>query len=124
MEYSLEEKTDFSDSEFSDYAKKPYEDLKAAGKYKVNVNDRLRCPFCHGKKKQDYKLEYLFQHASGVDKPSSKKSAKQKANHYALSKYLKNDPNQFLLFLQPPKPMKQTQVIRLLTLDCCSLVIG
>ncbi|KAK3222077.1 hypothetical protein Dsin_009102 [Dipteronia sinensis] len=52
MEYSFEEETDFSDSEFTEYAEKQYEDLKA-DKYKVNVKGRLRCLFCPGKKKQD-----------------------------------------------------------------------
>ncbi|KAK0589829.1 hypothetical protein LWI29_019040 [Acer saccharum] len=50
MEYSSEEETYFSISEFTEYTEKPYEDPKAI-KYKVNVNDRLRCPFCPGKKK-------------------------------------------------------------------------
>ncbi|KAK3221641.1 hypothetical protein Dsin_008666 [Dipteronia sinensis] len=85
MGYNYEDETDFSDSEFTKYAKKPYEDLKA-GKYKVNVNGRLRCPFCPRKKKQDYKLEHLLQHASGVSKPSPNKSAKQKTIHHALAK--------------------------------------
>ncbi|KAK2633905.1 hypothetical protein Ddye_028697 [Dipteronia dyeriana] len=85
MEYSSKEETYFSNSEFTGYNEKPYEDLKA-DKYKMNVNDMLRCPFCHGKKKHDYKLEHLLQHVSRVGKPSSNKSAKQKANHYALAK--------------------------------------
>ncbi|KAK0572563.1 hypothetical protein LWI29_033504 [Acer saccharum] len=41
MEYSSEEETYFSISEFTEYTEKPYEDPKAI-KYKVNVNDRLR----------------------------------------------------------------------------------
>ncbi|KAK0590269.1 hypothetical protein LWI29_024717 [Acer saccharum] len=64
MEYSFEQETYFNISEFTEYTKKSYEDLKAS-KYKVNVNDRLRCLFCPGKKKHDYKLEHLLQHASG-----------------------------------------------------------
>ncbi|KAI9173429.1 hypothetical protein LWI28_001269 [Acer negundo] len=75
MEYSSEEETYFSNFECNEYVEKPYEDLKAT-KYKVNVNDRLRCSFCPGKKKHDYKLEHLLQHASRVGKPSSNKSAK------------------------------------------------
>ncbi|KAK1550209.1 hypothetical protein Q3G72_009964 [Acer saccharum] len=85
MEYSFEQETYFNISEFTEYTKKSYEDLKAS-KYKVNVNDRLRCLFCPGKKKHDYKLEHLLQHASGEGKPSYNKSAKQKANHHALAK--------------------------------------
>ncbi|KAK3225918.1 hypothetical protein Dsin_005780 [Dipteronia sinensis] len=108
MEYSSEEETNFSDSEFIEYAEKPYEDLKAC-KYKVNVNGRLKCQFCCRKKKHDYKLEHLLQHASEVGKTSSKKSAKQKANHYALAKYLKNDLDKFMLFLLRPQQIKKTQ---------------
>ncbi|KAK4846197.1 hypothetical protein QYF36_014247 [Acer negundo] len=112
MEYNSEEEFDFSDSEIIEYAEKPYKDLKA-GKYKVKVNDTLRCPFCSGKKKQDYKFKDLLQHASGVGKASSNRSAKQKANHFALSKYLENDlatevdPNQVVILAQP-QPVKQT----------------
>ncbi|KAK1592821.1 hypothetical protein Q3G72_030973 [Acer saccharum] len=85
MEYSSEEETYVSISKFTEYTEKPYEDSKAS-KYKVNVNDRLRCPFCLGKKKHDYKLEHLLQHASGEGKPSYNKSVKEKANHHALAK--------------------------------------
>ncbi|KAI9199942.1 hypothetical protein LWI28_000586 [Acer negundo] len=59
MENSSEEETYFSISEFTEYTEKSYEDPKAS-KYKVNVNDRLRCPFCPGKNKHDYKLEHLL----------------------------------------------------------------
>ena len=85
MEYNSEEETYFNNSQFTEYAEKPHEDLKAI-KYKVNVKDRLRCPFCTRKNKQDYKLEHLLQHASGMGKLSFNKSAKQKANHYDLAK--------------------------------------
>ncbi|KAL5576116.1 hypothetical protein UlMin_017815 [Ulmus minor] len=91
MEYSSDEESDFSDSDINDYIEKPYEQLKS-GKYKVKgLNGTLRCPFCAGKKKQDYKYKELFQHASGVGKGSANRSAKQKANHLALAKYLECD---------------------------------
>ncbi|KAK9988501.1 hypothetical protein SO802_028740 [Lithocarpus litseifolius] len=90
MDYSSEE-SDISESEINDHIEKPYEELRA-GKYKVKgLNGNLRCPFCAGKKKQDYKYKELLQHASGAGKGSAKKSAKQKANHLALSKYLETD---------------------------------
>ncbi|KAK2644749.1 hypothetical protein Ddye_019944 [Dipteronia dyeriana] len=113
MEYSSDEESDFSDSEIIEYAEKPYEDLRT-GKFKVKVNGTLRCPFCSGKKKQDYKFKDLLQHASGVGKGSSNRTAKQKANHFALAKYLENDlasevdPSQVLLLPQPPQPVKKT----------------
>ena len=88
MDYSSEE-SDISESEINDYIDKPYEEL-TAGKFKVKgLNGNLRCPFCAGKKKQDYKD--LFQHASGTGKVSTNRSAKQKANHLALEKYLETD---------------------------------
>lgn len=91
MDYSSEEDSDISESEIDDYSEKPYEQLKA-GKYKVkNLNGTLRCPYCAGKKKQDYKYKDLLQHASGVGKGSANRSAKQKANHLALAKYLETD---------------------------------
>ncbi|KAE9584516.1 hypothetical protein Lal_00021747 [Lupinus albus] len=91
MDYSSEDDSDISESEIEDYAQKPYEQIKA-GKYKVkSLNGSLRCPFCAGKKKQDYKYKDLYQHASGVGKGSANRSAKQKANHLALAKYMEID---------------------------------
>ncbi|GMY32104.1 factor of DNA methylation 1-like [Fagus crenata] len=90
MDYSSEE-SDISESEINDHIEKPYEELRT-GKYKVKgLNGNLRCPFCAGKKKQDYKYKDLHQHASGVGKGSANRSAKQKANHLALAKYLETD---------------------------------
>ncbi|KAG9152927.1 hypothetical protein Leryth_012547 [Lithospermum erythrorhizon] len=83
--------SDFSESEIEEFVDKPYQDL-LSGKHKVKgPNGALRCPFCAGKKKQDYKYKEIFQHAAGVGKGSSNRSAKQKANHLALAKYLEND---------------------------------
>ena len=91
MDYSSDDESDISDSEIDDYAEKPYEQLRD-GTYKVRgLNGILKCPFCAGKKKQDYKFKDLLQHASGVAKGSANRSAKQKANHLALAKYLEVD---------------------------------
>ncbi|KAJ1410044.1 Zinc finger-XS domain [Sesbania bispinosa] len=91
MDYSSEEESDISESEIVDNSEKPYEQLRA-GKYKVkSLNGTLRRPFCAGKKKQDYKYKDLLQHASGVGKGSANRSAKQKANHLALARYLETD---------------------------------
>ncbi|KAG5036554.1 hypothetical protein AAZX31_07G022800 [Glycine max] len=91
MDYSSEEDSDISESEIEEYAEKPYEQLRA-GKYKVkNLNGTLRCPYCAGKKKQEFKYKDLLQHASGVGKGSANRSAQQKANHLALAKYLETD---------------------------------
>ncbi|KAG8379731.1 hypothetical protein BUALT_Bualt07G0119900 [Buddleja alternifolia] len=90
MGSSSDEESDISDSEINEYKVKPYELLKA-GTYKVKgPNGSLRCPFCAGKKKQDYLYNHLYQHAIGVAKGSAK-SAKQRANHLALSTYLETE---------------------------------
>nr|QDC18029.1 factor of DNA methylation 1-like B [Hypericum perforatum] len=87
---SSDEDSDISDSEIEEYKDKPYEQLRN-GDLIVKVNDTLRCPFCTGKKKRDYKYKELFAHASGVAKGSANRSAKQKARHLALAHYLEND---------------------------------
>ncbi|KAI3463456.1 hypothetical protein Pfo_020119 [Paulownia fortunei] len=90
MGSSSDEESDISDSEINEYKEKPYELLKA-GTYKIRgPNGTLRCPFCAGKKKQDYQYNHLLQHAIGVAKGSAK-SAKQRANHLALATYLETD---------------------------------
>lgn len=90
MGHSSDEDDEISESEIDDYSETPYL-LLQNGKYKVKVNGMLRCPFCSGKKKQDYKYKELMAHASGVSKGSANRSAKQKANHLALAKYLENE---------------------------------
>ncbi|KAM5578577.1 hypothetical protein ABKV19_008738, partial [Rosa sericea] len=112
MDYSSDEESDISESEISDYKDKPYEQLRS-GKLKVKgPNGTLRCPFCAGKKKQDYKYKDLLQHASGVAKGSANRSAVQKANHLALALYLEKelaseaDQNQRPA---PPKPVAKEE---------------
>ncbi|KAL8115946.1 factor of DNA methylation 1-like isoform X2 [Apium graveolens] len=91
MDFSSGEESDVSDSEIFEYKDKPYALLRS-GKLRVKgPNDSLRCPFCAGKKKQDYKYKDLLQHATGAGKGSSNRRAKQKANHIALAQYLEND---------------------------------
>lgn len=55
------------------------------------ANETIRCPFCTGKKKQDYKYNDLLQHATGVGKGSANRSDRQKATHAALAKCLENE---------------------------------
>ncbi|CAN4086424.1 unnamed protein product [Withania somnifera] len=91
MSTSSGEESDLSDSEIYEFKEKPYEELRT-GKLRVKgPNGSLRCPFCAGKKKQDYKYKDLLQHATGVSKGSANRSAKQKANHLALAEYLETD---------------------------------
>ena len=113
MDYSSDEESDISESEIVEYKDKPYEQLKS-GKYKVKgINGLLRCPFCAGKKKQDYRYKDLLQHASGVAKGSANRSAKQKANHLALANYLETDlaseSDQAPRVVLEPKPVTRNQ---------------
>lgn len=117
MDSSSDDESDISDSEINDYVEKPYEQLRA-GKFKVKgPNGTLRCPFCAGKKKQDYKYKDLLQHASGVAKGSANRSAKQKANHLALAKYLEgelageaNQTQQLVIAKPTPQPAGEIEL--------------
>ncbi|XP_061342494.1 factor of DNA methylation 1-like [Gastrolobium bilobum] len=113
MDYSSEEESDISESEINDYSEKPYEHLRS-GKYKVkSLNGTLRCPFCAGKKKQDYKYKDLLQHASGVGKGSANRSGIQKANHLALAKYLETElANEAEQMQRPAVPQAVNQPIQ------------
>ncbi|KAF5808358.1 putative Zinc finger-XS domain-containing protein [Helianthus annuus] len=91
MDISSGEESEFSDSEITEYKDKPYEQLRN-GTPKVKYPGGIfKYPFCAGKKKQNFKYKDLHQHASGVSKGSSNRSAKQKANHLALTLYLENE---------------------------------
>jgi len=58
---------------------------------KVKYGEKaFRCPFCLGKKKQDYKLNELLQHASDVGS-AFKRKAKARAAHLALAMYLERN---------------------------------
>ncbi|KAK4487817.1 hypothetical protein RD792_003553 [Penstemon davidsonii] len=86
------EDTDVSDSEIEEYEEKAYEELKN-GKHQVKISDAAyTCPYCPKKKKRDFLCKELLQHATGIGKCSSqKRSARDKANHLALAKYLESD---------------------------------
>lgn len=115
MNSSSDETSEISDSEIEDYVAKSYGRLKAE-KLTVIVSDGCyRCPFCLGKKTQDYRYRDLFQHASGIS--ASNRKAKVKANHEALVKYLKNDladasnsSTQLNIVKQDPPKAEQTDL--------------
>ena len=73
------------------YLVSSYEELKT-GKQKVKTSaESFSCPYCP-EKKQDYKLNELLNHATGIGRSSSdKRSAKEKGSHLALVKYLEQD---------------------------------
>ncbi|KAJ9175729.1 hypothetical protein P3X46_014256 [Hevea brasiliensis] len=92
IDHSSDEDTDMSESEMDEYEAQSYEELKN-GNHPVKISDEtFTCPYCPKKRKRDYLYKDLLQHASGVGKsPSKKRSAKDKANHLALVKYLEKD---------------------------------
>ncbi|KAK1376918.1 hypothetical protein POM88_033111 [Heracleum sosnowskyi] len=49
----------------------------------------IRCPFCIGKKIKLHESRQLLQHAEGIWK-SSKRKSKERGNHHALARYLKD----------------------------------
>ncbi|XP_028798727.1 protein INVOLVED IN DE NOVO 2 [Neltuma alba] len=91
MDHSSDEDTDISESEMNEYEEKSYESLKNGRFLVKNSDETFNCPFCK-KRKRSYLFKDLLQHASGVGQSSSqKRTAREKANHLALAKYLEND---------------------------------
>jgi hypothetical protein len=99
MGYSSEEDSEISDSEIDEYEGKIYERL-VSGNLRFRNGQNYSCPFCTGKKKKDYNLHNILQHASGVG-AAPNRPAKDKATHRALAKHLKNGA------ANPPKPQSQ-----------------
>ena len=90
MEHSSAEDSDISDSDIVEHKEKTYAQLRA-GKLKAKHGENtFRCPFCPGKKKQDYNLKDLLQHATGIG-AATKRSGKVKATHLGLAMFLEND---------------------------------
>nr|XP_010910789.3 factor of DNA methylation 1 [Elaeis guineensis] len=90
MDASSEEASEISDSELDEYEEDYYRVLKT-GKQRVrNPDGTFRCPFCAGKKKQEYLYKDLLQHATGVGASNSRR-AKEKATHRAFARFLKTD---------------------------------
>ncbi|CAL9123490.1 unnamed protein product [Musa textilis] len=87
---SDEEDTDVSDSEVEDYEEECYQALKTGNHRIRNPDGTFRCPFCTGKKKQDYQYKDLLQHATGIGASSSRKGS-QKAHHRAFARFLQLD---------------------------------
>ncbi|KAF5959579.1 hypothetical protein HYC85_000788 [Camellia sinensis] len=89
MDHSSGEDTDISESEIEEYEDKAYEKLKS-GSHQVKLSDEMfSCPYCPKIRKR---YKELLQHATSVGNCNSqKRSARDKANHLALVKYLEKD---------------------------------
>ncbi|XP_020577719.1 factor of DNA methylation 5-like [Phalaenopsis equestris] len=86
MDDSSGDESEISDSQIPEQKEKAFAELKS-GKHKVkSANGLYRCPFCVGKKKQEYHYKDVLQHSMGIG--SSNRKAKVKANHLALSRFL------------------------------------
>ncbi|KAK3163879.1 hypothetical protein QOZ80_1AG0009660 [Eleusine coracana subsp. coracana] len=92
---AAEDSSDEDDSEAeSDYEEKSYGHLRS-GKHRVrNPDGTFRCPFCPGKKKQDYKLKDLLQHADGIGVSSKhRRHGRERAVHRAFARFVRTDPS-------------------------------
>ncbi|XP_072979178.1 factor of DNA methylation 1-like [Typha angustifolia] len=99
-----EEDSEVSDSELDDYEEKSYFLLKTGNHRIKNPDGSFRCPYCTGKKKQDYKYKDLLQHATGVGASNTRKG-KEKAFHRAFARFLKTDLAEAAGPSQPPPPV-------------------
>ncbi|KAG8077323.1 hypothetical protein GUJ93_ZPchr0007g6012 [Zizania palustris] len=103
MSHSSDEDSEISDSEIDEYEGKLYARL-IAGEFKVKDGQSYSCPFCKGKKKKDYNINILIQHASGVG-TAPNREAKDKAAHRALANHLK------IVLAKSSEPLSQTVVV-------------
>ncbi|XP_061370207.1 protein INVOLVED IN DE NOVO 2 [Gastrolobium bilobum] len=106
MAHGSDEDTDISESEISEYEDKCYEELKNGSQNVKTSDETFTCPYCPKKRKRDYLLKEILQHASGVGQSSSqKRKAREKANHLALVKYLEKD---LMMVDVPSKPADES----------------
>nr|KYP48518.1 hypothetical protein KK1_029811 [Cajanus cajan] len=112
MTHGSNKDTDISASQISWwYVDASYEELKS-GSHNVKTSDvTFICPYCP-RRKQDYLYRELLEHAYMVGRSSSeKRSARERANHLALVKYLEKD---LTVMDGPSKPLdKGTKVLSL-----------
>ncbi|KAG0498566.1 hypothetical protein HPP92_003257 [Vanilla planifolia] len=87
MDSNSEDSSEISDSEIDDYEAKCYQQLMVNKLIVKLANSGYRCPYCLGKKKQNYHYNDLLQHASGIC--VSNRNPKMKAQHTALVKFLR-----------------------------------
>ncbi|KAK2643022.1 hypothetical protein Ddye_024785 [Dipteronia dyeriana] len=89
------EEADITESDLEEYEYRQYRKLKKEYLEVKISNSVYRCPFCYRKRKRDYRLEELIEHASGVGRSRSR-SRREKAQHLALenyvNRYLKDRP--------------------------------
>lgn len=90
MDYNSEEDASLSSEyEMNEYKNKTFEKLQAGKILADNVNGTLKCPLCPGKKKPEYILYDLLQHANRVGRGSVKRSVKQRAKYLASCFFLR-----------------------------------
>ncbi|GAB4833701.1 hypothetical protein Ancab_031948 [Ancistrocladus abbreviatus] len=86
--HSTDEEADISESELEDYVGKVYQQLKD-GHYRSKLsNGFFRCPFCSGKRKQEYRYKDMLQHATSRGKFCGSSDIKHRSQHRALGAFL------------------------------------
>ncbi|KAG9454703.1 hypothetical protein H6P81_007607 [Aristolochia fimbriata] len=87
MDYTGEEDSEISETEIETFRDRFYEQLQK-DPHKVKISEvSFRCPYCRGKKKQEYQYKDLLQHAHGVGQSNRRSS--ERAKHLALEKFLR-----------------------------------
>uniref|UniRef100_A0A0V0IRT3 Putative ovule protein n=1 Tax=Solanum chacoense TaxID=4108 RepID=A0A0V0IRT3_SOLCH len=90
MEHCSGENADITEWEIDDYKEKSYVKLKC-GNQSFKISDvAYTCPYCPEKRGRHLFYEDLLQHASGIGK-STIRTARDRAKHLALAKYLEGD---------------------------------
>ncbi|GFQ01958.1 protein involved in de novo 2 [Phtheirospermum japonicum] len=88
--HSLEE--DMYYFEAKKYEEQTYEELKNGTHQVKRSGQAYMCPYCPDKRKQDFHYQDILQHATAIGNiPSPKRTARDKANHLALARYLETD---------------------------------
>ncbi|KAF3776622.1 Factor of DNA methylation 1 [Nymphaea thermarum] len=105
------ENSDFSESELEVRVQKSYAQLKEGGLFQKNADGTFKCPFCLGKKKQDYRYKDILQHANGV--ANSPKSLEKAAKHRGLEMILMEDAEQLKPFGPPMIDSRLPKRVRL-----------
>ncbi|KAL8137468.1 hypothetical protein V2J09_003469 [Rumex salicifolius] len=110
IDCSSEEYTDISDSDMEEYEDKTFEELQR-GKKRLKVSEeRYTCPYCPKKTNITYLYKELVLHATGIAGGNSKKrSAREKANHRGLFKYLQTDAQPAFQGIDLPEATHEVQ---------------
>ncbi|ERN07897.1 hypothetical protein AMTRI_Chr08g203900 [Amborella trichopoda] len=127
MGSSSDEEGEISESDIDECVENIYSELKSGKHLIKNYDGTFRCPFCKGKKKQDYRHKDLLQHATGVG-ASSNRGTEEKAKHQALGKFLKeevpDEPGHSNEQKELPKPLTMSKSDDLLVFPWMGIIVN